>query len=643
MTPCAATAVPAPWRIAHALVAPSFCLQGQSFRITIKAVAKKDEQVPASHLPRTLRTAAAAPSLLLFCIAILLSPQQLQLSTLSPLHSPCPILPCPRRLQPALTREYRCTKFSRACPTLPPPLSPELPQYTMGYCFKDHTLPHFESTHGGISMQQIKQNYLIYLGKCTQNSFAGGKKATKNPLTDKKEIDIKSGAMVPVAMAFVAEHGLAGLVRANVLDLPLVLALMLLSGCWRLDESLAVGRNGGNPVSAERLQALLVLALIDYSTTLAVVYAAVTTVLSGQPAAPSATNGVVAGTGAAAFALPSTADIVSGNYGMDGVKATAMRQKVAENHAAPVAPVDAQFRMDAHALGRGSAQVPKRRAAGSAPLPSPLRQCTADGAPVNRALHAEFEVAAGELDIRYLVVDFSSSMQAQTTVAMFVGDGGLGSSCLRTDQLLDACGYVATAAAVAADDAGPDLFSTLECPDVDAGNEGTFIEEANIILDILDDNGNVEEDAVWLFDRQMIELAGQLDGHPIPEPAWLAPPMPMAAFRNFYARTLIVPSEHDRLHIAIVNTIEGASASVSSQQSSAGQHWFMAAWLVSRRDDASPHAAATTSQPMAAAAAASNVDADSDTDPSDGVESEPEYEEEMTEVCPDLNTLGSRM
>ena len=40
----------------------------------------------------------------------------------------------------------------------------------------------FSESVGGVSA--FKQNYLIYLGKCTQNSFAGGKKATKNPLTD---------------------------------------------------------------------------------------------------------------------------------------------------------------------------------------------------------------------------------------------------------------------------------------------------------------------------------------------------------------------------------------------------------------------------------------------------------------------------
>ena len=681
---CAARAVPDPpaARVADRLVPPSLLCSGPD--VPHRRQARQEARREGALAARQPRRPAALRCDLVLCFLDLCPACCVMVEIHQKTHGlTLSLLPSPH--SPLASSAFCAQTPSLATPSqkvayVPyfTPLHRDFAQYAKGYCYKDHTLPHFNMTYGGTTLEDIKQCYLIYLGKCSQNSFAGGKKATKNPLSDRKEINIMSGSVVPVTMAFVCEHGLEGLVQAGVLSLALVLCLMLISRCWRLDESLAVGRNGGNPVSSERLQALLSLSLITRATPLAVIYAAVTTVLSGCPVPPSATNAVTSGP----IPLPSSAMIVDGNWDIDNVKALAVRHRLADDDLPlppstpaadpspspvpdlfgrtpfgyeplasfnPVAPNTA-FGM----FGRNQAAAPE---VGISPvamgsLPAAKRRRTTADRPIRRALYndflAEFEDAVAPpnstpLDLRYLVVDFLSSTQAATTEAMFIADGGIGSSCLRTDQLIDACGYVATGAALAADGAGPDLFSTLECIDVGEGNTAQFIKDANRRLGI-----TPADEAVKLWGEQMLQLASELDGRTGPDTPWLHTPMPMATFRGFYRETLVNPLYHDTLQIVIVNTVEGVSASSSRLRTGAGDHWFLAAWLISSRDDTAAPAAAAAS-PMAAAAAEAEADADSDSDSdSDGIESEPPTPPdyvgmEASGMCPDLNTPGSHM
>ena len=63
-------------------------------------------------------------------------------------------------------------------------------------------------------------------------------------------------------------------------------------------------------------------------------------------------------------------------------------------------------------------------------------------------------------------------------------------------------------------------------------------------------------------------------------PSWLSAVGPINHFEEYFARTLIAPTEHGIVHMMIVNTEPVFTQSVDMSMPTPGTHWFLAAWCI---------------------------------------------------------------
>ena len=190
-------------------------------------------------------------------------------------------------------------------------VKPKDVDYGFGYDLKDEGLAHFVGWVIGLNSSEIQRCKRIYRARAGQSTFAGGHKMNKAPHTNKKQVDFGVGNMYTLATWFVQEHGLLRL--RTVLSLPLVLAYALSTNCYRLDEALITGKNGGVSLDPARAQAFFALSFGDVHNIPRTV-ALIETVLFGASGA-----GVACPPSSSTFAdaplsrrLPSTAELVAG-------------------------------------------------------------------------------------------------------------------------------------------------------------------------------------------------------------------------------------------------------------------------------------------------------------------------------------------
>lgn len=172
----------------------------------------------------------------------------------------------------------------------------------------------------------------------------------------------------------------------------------------------------------------------------------------------------------------------------------------------------------------------------------------------------------------FMVLDFFSTHVAASAANMMSHAGLNGVTHFKTDQLQDACGYLAAAWACDLRARGVGYpFFTME----DASNYNTpmFMREQNVKLN----HESRGERAEWLEVNDIMKLMtmDNPDGHGA-SPSWLMGVMPINHWSDAFHRTLHTPSEWDVVHIAIVNT-EAASALT---EYASGNHWITIAWMV---------------------------------------------------------------
>lgn len=339
----------------------------------------------------------------------------------------------------------------------------------------------------------------------------------KNPASNKTQVDFKVGNAHVLAAWFVAQHGLQALARW--LTLGMVVGLAFQTGNYRLDESLLTGKNGGEPLDATRSDAYFALNMLafDKCTALRDVVPCVETVLHGAPRAHNRTNGVDMGVGG--VVVPSSYEIVE-RHSLASLKALA---KAVEGAA-------------------GTSSAAERAPRGG----------------------------------RFIVLDWLTMPQSAATVSMMEAAGLAGRACFSREQLVDACGYLATGWAAMLRALG-DAFDTLECEVAAQLNSPAFIATSNAHLGL-----NVSG-AVQLTSDQILELAAAINpDSPGQSAGWLHSPMPLNLFNTFFARTLAEEQFHGIVHMVVVNTQPQFTFNPSVV---GGVHWFLAAWLINPAAD----------------------------------------------------------
>ena len=342
----------------------------------------------------------------------------------------------------------------------------------------------------------------------------------KNPTANRMQLDFKVGNTHVLAAWVIAQHGLQVLSRW--MTLSIVIGLALQTGNYRLDESMLVGKSGGEPMSFARSDAFFTLSMYAYvafsnHTTLRDLVPCIDTILHGGPRAHCRTNGVDMGLGN--VMVPSTYEMVE-RHSLATLKALAadVRGKVGQN------------------------TEPKASRGGN-----------------------------------FIVLDWLSMPQTQQTMMMMQSAGLSGRSCLSYDQLVDACGYLATGWAAMLHSLGA-AFHTLECTTAAQLNSHVFIATANTHLRL-----GKSTTAVKLTGDQIIELATAINPDGAGQsPAWLHSPMPINLFNVFFARTCAEERYHGVVHIVVVNTDAQFSFDVSVET---GIHWFLAAWYINPVDE----------------------------------------------------------
>ena len=340
----------------------------------------------------------------------------------------------------------------------------------------------------------------------------------KNPGANRTQFDFKVGNAHVLAAWFIAQHNLE--VISGWLTLAMTIALALQTGNYRVDESVLVGKNGGEPMDATRSDAYFALTMYAFhnSTSLNEYVPCIETVLHGAPREHCRSNGCDLGLGN--FVVPSTYEMVN-RHSLGTLKALA-------------AAVRGKTRPD------------------DSPRTSPRGG-------------------------RFIVLDWLSFPQSRETVTMMETAGLNGRACLSRDQLVDACGYLATGWGAMLRSLG-DAFDSLECSVAEQLNVPNFIKTANEKLRISGPS------AIKLTSDQIIALAAAInpDGAGTGA-AWLHSPMPINLFQAFFARTCVEEQFQGTIHMVIVNTDAQYSMDLTTES---GVHWFLAAWYVNPSEDA---------------------------------------------------------
>ena len=339
----------------------------------------------------------------------------------------------------------------------------------------------------------------------------------KNPAANRTQLEFKVGNTHVLAAWFIAQHNLE--VISGWLTLSMTIAMALQTGNYRVDESVLVGKNGGEPMCAARSDAYFALTMSAFrnSTPLNELVPYIETVLHGAPREHCRTNGCDMGLGN--FVVPSTYEMVS-RHSLGTLKALASNVK-----------------------GKTSRSVPARSPQGG----------------------------------RFIVLDWLSFPQSRDTVTMMETANLDGFACFSRNQLVDACGYLATGWAAMLRSLG-DTFDSLECSVAAQLNTPNFVNTANKHLGISGPG------AIKLTSDQILALAAAInpDGPGI-SAAWLHSPMPINLFNAFFARTCVEEAFHGTIHMVIVNTDAQYTLDLTTES---GVHWYLAAWYVNPAQDA---------------------------------------------------------
>ena len=174
----------------------------------------------------------------------------------------------------------------------------------------------------------------------------------------------------------------------------------------------------------------------------------------------------------------------------------------------------------------------------------------------------------------FLVIDFLGTSAAREAAATMTQAGLTGSALLSTDQLPNACGYLAARWACMARELGQD-FHSLTMDDASSVNTPEMIDEANVVLEL---EGT---DALWLADNQIIQLASihnpDQNGA---DPSWMSGPGPLNMWRAQFTTSVASPHLHGQVMIYVVNSISLHSLTATP----VGAHWFLVIWLIEPAD-----------------------------------------------------------
>ena len=112
----------------------------------------------------------------------------------------------------------------------------------------------------------------------------------KNPAANRTQLDFKVGNAHVLAAWFVVQHELQILSRW--LTLSIVVGLALQTGNYRLDESMLVGKNGGEPMATARSDAYFSLSIhaLSNNSALRDLVPCIDTTLHGAPRTCDRTN-----------------------------------------------------------------------------------------------------------------------------------------------------------------------------------------------------------------------------------------------------------------------------------------------------------------------------------------------------------------
>ena len=348
--------------------------------------------------------------------------------------------------------------------------------------------------------------------------FCRGAKMNKNPGANRTQLEFKVGNTHVLAAWFIAQHGLE--VLSGWLTLAITIALAVQTGNYRVDESVLVGKNGGEPMVAARSDAYFALTMRAFQngTSLSELVPCIETVLHGTPRDHCHTNGVDMGWGN--FVVPSTYEMVH-RHSLATLKALA-------------ANVNGKMR------------------------PNESNRPAPQGG-------------------RFMVLDWLSFPQSRDTISKMEAAGLAGRACLSRDQIVDACGYLATGWAAMLHSLG-DTFDAMDCSLAEQLNTPTFVEMANGRLNIAGSG------AVKLTSDQIVALAAAInpDGQG-QGAAWLHSPMPINLFNAFFHRTCVEERFHGIVHLVVVNTDAQFSLDLTTES---GVHWYLAAWYVNPAQDA---------------------------------------------------------
>ena len=153
--------------------------------------------------------------------------------------------------------------------------------------------------------------------------------------------------------------------------------------------------------------------------------------------------------------------------------------------------------------------------------------------------------------------------------------GLTGEGLFATNQLKDGCGYIAYNAAVEMRRLGR-AFDQLTMDQVQAFNTPQWISHSNQELAM-----GYSTEAELLSGDNIIELCSiNNPDAPGDAPSWLSAVGPINHFEEYFARTLIDPTEHGIVHMMIVNTEPVFTQSVDMSMPTPGTHWFLAAWCI---------------------------------------------------------------
>tara|TARA_B110000046_G_scaffold60100_1_gene67500 strand:+ start:254 stop:2005 length:1752 start_codon:yes stop_codon:yes gene_type:complete len=424
--------------------------------------------------------------------------------------------------------------------------------YAYGYDQKDLGKGHFRTFNIGFDQKLLDKCLNVYRAKAAQCAFSA-KKMNKNPRSDKTQIAFKVGNLFVLATWFVSKHNLKPL--SSVLTLPIILAYALSTGNYIVDDSLVTGKNGGGTLDPARSQAMLALSLNDVANT-HVTIPLINTVLYGVDAPVVQLN-------------PTGWNMLLPSSGMLAREFDLAR---------------------ARALCASLEQTANDAVQGSSVRSACASQKTRSG--------------------KFIVVDFLSSAQSAEAVRVMQAAGLQGHGLFTTNQLPNACGYNAAGWALMLHTLG-DGFADLTMDTASSFNMGGYKNSrpkpttaymmpqslTRTLFPALSSScryialsnehlgcAHLGTNARWLWGDEILKLvaAHSPAAAPLGLP-WLSGPGPFNYWLRHFHRTLISPTEGERIHIMVVNTASATTLTPSENDN--GDHWFVVAWQFDAHED----------------------------------------------------------